>query len=596
MAIKEDIDRFVRRISGAHRSNQFPNYIESIRFPYYKSLSHEAEITFNFPLTVLIGINGSGKSSALHALYGCPEGVSTGTYWFTTPLDPIRQNRRKGEIPSIIYTYNVDGEPAEVIKRRSGVAKGLDYWETSRPILMYGMQPLEEGKRNPPIKKQVKFLDFRSELSAFDKFFHFGTFKSRKTITSKQDYIRRYSQYVRDAFNTNEQKKVYKKTNDPPLSFGDEGTKILSKILGKSYSRCSILFHNFYDAKGATVLFSNNFKRYSEAFAGRGEFAVAKLVYEIVTAESGSLIILDEPEVSLHPQAQENLKLFLLEYCFKKKLQIVISTHSPKIIEFLPDKAIKLFYEEEENGKFNIRNRTTYYEAFHQIGERIDSRHKKIIVVEDSLAKELIENILKELKGDYSILFQVAHYPGGAEDIYKASVSYSQENENNKYIVLDGDKKKLQYNPGNFTLEQSCDSTFLEQKIKEVTNCSIKRLGFRLDGNNDKANIEQKLQVLADYLRYNESHLAYFPLNSPEEIIWNDDFANNILSHIDAEMPDNVEGFKSKFRTFSRLQFGSEDANTINSTYKMFIRDFIKRKDEHFEAIKAILKKFKDNL
>ena len=58
-----------------------------------------------------------------------------------------------------------------------------------------------------------------------------------------------------------------------------------------------------------------------------------------------SLIILDEPEVSLHPGAQEELKIFLLEQILIKRLQIIISTHSPKFSEFLPDDAIKLFYQ-----------------------------------------------------------------------------------------------------------------------------------------------------------------------------------------------------------------------------------------------------------
>lgn len=593
MGIKEDINRTVRLISEAHQADQFPNYIESIRFPYYKSLSHEAEITFDFPLTVLIGINGSGKSSALHALYGCPEGESTGTYWFTTPLDPIRQDRRKGEIPSIIYTYKIDDELAEVIKRRSGVAKGLDYWETSRPIKIYGMKSLEDGKRNPPVKKKVEFLDFRSELSAFDKFFHFGTFKNRKTITSKQDYIRRYSQYVRDAFNTNEPKKVYKKTNEPPFSFEDEGTKILSKILGKSYSKCSILFHNFYDAKGATVLFSNNFKRYSEAFAGRGEFAVAKLVYEILRAENGSLIILDEPEVSLHPQAQENLKLFLLEYCLRKKLQVVISTHSPKLIEFLPDKAIKLFYEEDD-GKFNIRNKTTYYEAFHQIGERLSRGDKKTIVVEDGIAKALLENILSDLGRDYLLLFQIVHYPGGAEDIYKSSINYSQENEINKFIILDGDKRKPQYNPQTFTVEQSQDILFIEGKVREVTNSTVKKLGFRLDGNGREANPEQKLTVLKNYLSFNNNHLDYFPLNTPEEIIWDEDYANKLLSADGTEMPNYIVDYKKKFVKFSTLFNGESTSEVINANQKKFIRNFVSQKNEHYHQIVEIIDKFKN--
>lgn len=52
---------------------------------------------------------------------------------------------------------------------------------------------------------------------------------------------------------------------------------------------------------------------YSEANAGSGEIAVVQLVRRIEKARDYSLVLLDEPEVSLHPGAQENLKEYLLE-------------------------------------------------------------------------------------------------------------------------------------------------------------------------------------------------------------------------------------------------------------------------------------------
>ena len=47
----------------------FENYIEYIDFPFYKNLIPHSKITFEFPLTVLVGKNGGGKSSTLHALF-----------------------------------------------------------------------------------------------------------------------------------------------------------------------------------------------------------------------------------------------------------------------------------------------------------------------------------------------------------------------------------------------------------------------------------------------------------------------------------------------------------------------------------------------
>lgn len=592
MDTQEEINELVKKIRNAHIANQFPSYIESIRFPHFKNLSTSANISFNFPLTVLIGINGSGKSSALHAIYGCPDRKSTGEYWFSTPLDPIKDNRLVGQIPSIIYTYKQGNQIVEVIKRRSGVAKGLDYWETSRPIIMYGMQPLEDGKRNPPIKKSVKFLDFRSELSAFDKFFHFGQFKNGKTITSKQDYLRKYSVYIKNTFSTGKVSSVYKKSSKKPSQAGPNFLRDLAYILGKTYSDCKIMLHNFYGEEGATVLFNHDSKVYSEAFAGRGEFAVVKLLFEISSATDGSLIILDEPEVSLHPLAQERLKIFLLRCCLAKKLQIVLSSHSSKIIEFLPDDAIKLFYEDID-GKFSIRNKCSYFEAFHEIGETINYANVKSIIVEDKISKLLIDTILSDLGGDNPLLFTVVYFPGGAEHAIKTSVVYSEEDETNKFLLLDGDKRNPHFKIDNFTVDESKDYEFLSGKIKEATGLEYRALGFRIDGNSSGGNLIQKINSILKFLHFHYTNIAYLPLNIPEEFLWDEEFANVLLSAVDESTANLPDDFKLKFEKVACLLLGTSDAERIEATHLMFIKNFVRKKNDHYTYIVDILKKFK---
>lgn len=54
-----------------------------------KKFRKNVRIDFSFPFTMLVGKNGTGKSSVLHAIYGMPANSSTGEYWFTTDVDPI---------------------------------------------------------------------------------------------------------------------------------------------------------------------------------------------------------------------------------------------------------------------------------------------------------------------------------------------------------------------------------------------------------------------------------------------------------------------------------------------------------------------------
>ena len=43
----------------------FPGYITHIRFPRYKNMADGARLDFDFPVTALVGSNGSGKTSVL---------------------------------------------------------------------------------------------------------------------------------------------------------------------------------------------------------------------------------------------------------------------------------------------------------------------------------------------------------------------------------------------------------------------------------------------------------------------------------------------------------------------------------------------------
>lgn len=68
-------------------------HIHSLRFPNYRNLQLNCKLPFEFPITVLLGRNGTNKSSILHALYGSTLGKSIATFWFETELDAIPETR-----------------------------------------------------------------------------------------------------------------------------------------------------------------------------------------------------------------------------------------------------------------------------------------------------------------------------------------------------------------------------------------------------------------------------------------------------------------------------------------------------------------------
>ena len=76
---------------------------------------------------------------------------------------------------------------------------------------------------------------------------------------------------------------------------------------------CSIL-HGLqiaeYSAEG------NVFCEYN---AGSGEFLVANIIDQILCAKKESVVLIDEPEVSLHPGAQKRLLKVILKSIIDKK-------------------------------------------------------------------------------------------------------------------------------------------------------------------------------------------------------------------------------------------------------------------------------------
>lgn len=563
-------------------------YIEHIRYPRFRNLDDNSQINFNFPITFLVGKNGGGKSSTLQSLYGCPQGYSLGDYWFTTELDPIKEF--KNERNCFIYGYKINGVVNEVLKQRIYRQGNPDYWEPSKPIKRYSMT----NKRVSPISKNVVYLDFRSELSAFDKFFHFLNFSS-KIHKTKQDYLRFYSNKLKDAFDNNCIISYYTKNrNKTKIILTDTETKIVSKILKKEFETIEIIEHNLFKDWGISIRLKQKNINYSEAFAGSGETAIVILVYKIFNAPDESLILLDEPETSLHSGAQKRLMLFLLQECIKKKHQVIISTHSPFLIEKMPDESIKVFSTLNSNGKFIISNDRNYKEAFHEL--EIENTTKTIILVEDKTAKLIIDKVLERLGHATKEIFDVKYLPGGAKDINQRLATIMEISEDT-FVLFDGDQKRIEPFIDITTIPPRDQDTSekLKNLIKDQTGCDIK---FHLDGGNED-NEHQKIELSKKYLNFYKKKVFYFPTSLPEEIIWDKTFAEQLLKLLHPKK--EIESLVSKSSNAKELIFNfcleyHNDSKQLESVELQFITNWLNKEDHNYHKIVEIINKIKQSV
>lgn len=58
-------DTIIDSLQKMYEQGQFAPCLDYIRFPAYKKFSADSRIDFKFPITALVGQNGSNKSSVL---------------------------------------------------------------------------------------------------------------------------------------------------------------------------------------------------------------------------------------------------------------------------------------------------------------------------------------------------------------------------------------------------------------------------------------------------------------------------------------------------------------------------------------------------
>lgn len=587
----------------------YPNFIYKIRFPVYKNLAPNAELEFKYPLTVLTGQNGCGKSSILHALQGAPTNRSVGNLWFSTKLDPIQEG--KGKPNCIIFEYfnTKASKKVEVIKQRVqfNKKKGLnrrvnpDYWEPTRASKEYKMvSPLVSGGKAEPgglasgrwevPKINVQYIDFRAELSASDQYLYFGEKPyGSKRYKSKQDKLRSWVKNSLSVLFEGTKTTAFrrnKKLNASPVKIlPPEELETISYIIGKQYVSCKMVEHSCFEMVGTSVQFKTQGLRYTEVFAGSGEMAVARLVHLVMNAEKNSLILLDEPEVSLHPGAQKKLRNFLLDQCLKSGHQVVISSHSPAFVEGLPDKAVRVLTPGIDE-KYQISGDVSMNDAFVQIGHTIDSKFQ--IIVEDSAACLLVEKALFVLGEEYAHLFQVSFYPGGETSIFKDLVVHARTNNERIFVIFDGD-----INRGSWPEIEKVADVDIDTVIETLSGQSIDSLNFRFDGGNDPAKRDKHRKIKRDFIAYIASHCFYLPTDTPEELIWQASGVANKHAYENGIQATDKDRFKMYIGRYAQEQVSQDSSQARNFLIRQIMNKSFETSDATFVRLLETLRKIK---
>lgn len=535
--------------SKFQNSDGFLPYIEEIRFPMYKSLADGLTLRLDWPIIALVGPNGTNKSSVLQAISAAPEGRSLAQFWFSTEVDDIDRGVRGKATHRFVYKYKFDGSgtSAECRKyrgskkyRAADVPKPLqgkrdpDYWEPTKRVASDGMTELpatgyddklsESRDRWNQVQKQVLYLDFRSELSAFDKYIHHQSFdRWTPDATQKRYKAVLKSKWIARALAG----RALPKDQAPRLiqkvrNLDQAEVDAIATILGKPIEKIAMVEHTFFGPTGYTVRLhlAGTGATYSEAHAGSGEYAVVRLVDAIRRAPARSLILLDEPEVSLHPGAQTELLNFIEREVLTHGHQVVLSTHSPSLAAGLPPRAIKVFgFDTSTQRVVLVADGCSSTEAFAHLGHTTSGPTRPRLIVEDELAAEMVRASLRRHGPTKLDSLEIVPFPGGADGIVQNVLpTIALTGVEKTGILIDGDQLPATTTPTRDinteanAARASADLAALKSLWVEQFHKTQPKLHSDSDGGRD-------VTTLHSCITWANDHLGHLPGATPEESV-----------------------------------------------------------------------------
>lgn len=182
---------------------------------------------------------------------------------------------------------------------------------------------------------------------------------------------------------------------------------------------------------------------YSEKRFSSGEIAILRLIERIHNANQGTLVLVDEAEMALHPRIQKNLMDYLKEKSEEKNLMIFLSTHSTTLIKATSKHNIILL-KPKENGEVETICPCYPATAIGNIDFIENTIYDYIFFVEDDMARLLLKKMIekyRQMHREYSTaLLRIIPVGPYAQTAFLAKNTCQQLLGQSKvYAILDAD-------------------------------------------------------------------------------------------------------------------------------------------------------------
>ena len=132
---------------------------------------------------------------------------------------------------------------------------------------------------------------------------------------------------------------------------------------------------------------------YSEFHMSSGERTIVRVSKDISRLEN-ALVLIDEVDTGLHPYTQQQAMLELQRSALRQKLQIIVASHSPVVLDSVPPEARIFLDRDPETG--HVVREPLYRDIF-QKALYGQSRDRLSILCEDNVAEGVIRGVLDVL-------------------------------------------------------------------------------------------------------------------------------------------------------------------------------------------------------
>lgn len=308
-------------------------------------------VPFRYPITAICGKNGSGKSTVL-ALAALAHHSPQNWYvhWTNTRYRRSKAAEDRSYYMFPDFFFYGPGEQApngvEITWRyyRNGAETSLTFKKSAKQWGAYGRRP----------EREVDYAPLSRIIPAHETNAVRGAFANANPQATSQKFDNRYREYF-------------------------------AYIMGADYRDAEIL-------KTDRLIFANceTDISYSGFNMGGGENCIAHLLYLLNRLPKFGLLVVEEIESCLHPEAQKRLAEVLIKICDQKKVQVVCSTHSEIFLDALPRQS-RLLLRKQDDGNAVIEDPSTRFAIYEMKGE---VQPELTVYCEDQTAAVLIEESL----------------------------------------------------------------------------------------------------------------------------------------------------------------------------------------------------------